>query len=161
MLLLPCKSSFYLFHPTCFALFLTFDLVTCSGPTSQHWFLWRLKNPKPATGFTSSSLVSNSCTHEASFIMISSGFIHVALPLIEFINIIRPANILISHKNIPVIVDFGFAEKYDMSSDTAFHSNLSYGTPEVSFPLVLEFFSSPPVSLPRTSTRFASRHPQI
>ncbi|PPQ85184.1 hypothetical protein CVT25_004191 [Psilocybe cyanescens] len=45
-------------------------------------------------------------------------------------NDIKPANILLSHKNIPVLVDFGFAEKYDMDSDTAFHSNLSYGTPE-------------------------------
>ncbi|KAF9046192.1 kinase-like domain-containing protein [Panaeolus papilionaceus] len=45
-------------------------------------------------------------------------------------NDIKPANILISYKNIPVLVDFGFAEKYDMDSDTAFHSNLSYGTPE-------------------------------
>ncbi|KAF8799033.1 hypothetical protein BYT27DRAFT_7202794 [Phlegmacium glaucopus] len=45
-------------------------------------------------------------------------------------NDIKPANILLSHKNIPVLVDFGFAEKYDMTSDTAFHSNLSYGTPE-------------------------------
>ncbi|KAF9483412.1 kinase-like protein [Pholiota conissans] len=45
-------------------------------------------------------------------------------------NDIKPANILISSKNIPVLVDFGFAEKYDMESDTAFHSNLSYGTPE-------------------------------
>ncbi|KAG6817008.1 hypothetical protein H0H87_000904 [Tephrocybe sp. NHM501043] len=41
-----------------------------------------------------------------------------------------PANILLSHNNIPVLVDFGFAEKYDMKSDIAFHSNLSYGTPE-------------------------------
>ncbi|KAG6914867.1 hypothetical protein DXG01_014842 [Tephrocybe rancida] len=45
-------------------------------------------------------------------------------------NDIKPANILLSHKNIPVLVDFGFAEKYDLKSDTAFHSNLSYGTPE-------------------------------
>ncbi|KAF9525504.1 kinase-like domain-containing protein [Crepidotus variabilis] len=45
-------------------------------------------------------------------------------------NDIKPANILLSHKNIPVLVDFGFAEKYETSSDTAFHSNLSYGTPE-------------------------------
>lgn len=44
----------------------------------------------------------------------------------------RPANILLSSKNIPVLVDFGFAEKYDMKSGTAFHSNLSYGTPEAS-----------------------------
>jgi len=44
----------------------------------------------------------------------------------------RPANILLSPKNIPVLVDFGFAEKYDVGSSEAFHSNLSYGTPEVS-----------------------------
>ncbi|KAG7445820.1 kinase-like protein [Guyanagaster necrorhizus] len=45
-------------------------------------------------------------------------------------NDIKPANILISPKNIPVLVDFGFAEKYDPDSDTAFHSKVSYGTPE-------------------------------
>ncbi|KAK0504145.1 hypothetical protein EDD18DRAFT_1099375 [Armillaria luteobubalina] len=45
-------------------------------------------------------------------------------------NDIKPANILISHKNIPVLVDFGFAEKYDIDSETAFHSKVSYGTPE-------------------------------
>ncbi|KAF9450563.1 kinase-like protein [Macrolepiota fuliginosa MF-IS2] len=45
-------------------------------------------------------------------------------------NDIKPANILLSHKNVPVLVDFGFAEKYDVDSPTAFHSNLSYGTPE-------------------------------
>jgi serine/threonine-protein kinase GIN4 len=31
-----------------------------------------------------------------------------------------------------VLVDFGFAEKYDMGSPKAFRSNLAYGTPEVS-----------------------------
>lgn len=45
-------------------------------------------------------------------------------------NDIKPANILLSYKNIPVLVDFGFAERYDQKSTTAFHSNLSYGTPE-------------------------------
>ncbi|KAK0188110.1 hypothetical protein F5146DRAFT_1062051 [Armillaria mellea] len=45
-------------------------------------------------------------------------------------NDIKPANILISHKNIPVLVDFGFAEKYDINSEKAFHSKVSYGTPE-------------------------------
>lgn len=45
-------------------------------------------------------------------------------------NDIKPANILLDEKNIPVLVDFGFAEKYDSHSGTAFHSNLSYGTPE-------------------------------
>lgn len=52
----------------------------------------------------------------------------LAAPQLSF----RPANILLSTKNIPVLVDFGFAEKYDMKSSTAFHSNLSYGTPEAS-----------------------------
>ena len=32
---------------------------------------------------------------------------------------------------MPVLVDFGFAERYDVNSPEAFHSNLSYGTPEV------------------------------
>ncbi|CAL1712476.1 unnamed protein product [Somion occarium] len=45
-------------------------------------------------------------------------------------NDIKPANILLSAENVPVLVDFGFAERYDMSVSTAFHSNLSYGTPE-------------------------------
>jgi hypothetical protein len=51
------------------------------------------------------------------------------LPLSQLLS--RPANILLSAKNVPVLVDFGFAEKYDLKSSTAFHSNLSYGTPEV------------------------------
>ncbi|KAJ8523229.1 hypothetical protein ONZ45_g266 [Pleurotus djamor] len=46
-------------------------------------------------------------------------------------NDIKPANILLSHKNVPVLVDFGFAERYDLASPKAFHSNLSYGTPEI------------------------------
>ncbi|KAG2125852.1 kinase-like domain-containing protein [Suillus cothurnatus] len=46
-------------------------------------------------------------------------------------NNIKPANILLSHKSTPVLVDFGFAEKYDLSSPKAFHSNLTYGTPEI------------------------------
>ena len=44
----------------------------------------------------------------------------------------RPANILLSTKGIPVLVDFGFAERYDTKSKRAFLSNLAYGTPEVS-----------------------------
>lgn len=44
---------------------------------------------------------------------------------------IRPANILLSDKDVPVLVDFGFAEKYDLGSSKAFRSNLAYGTPEV------------------------------
>ncbi|KZT28346.1 hypothetical protein NEOLEDRAFT_916115 [Neolentinus lepideus HHB14362 ss-1] len=45
-------------------------------------------------------------------------------------NDIKPANILLSKQNVPIIVDFGFAERYDLESSTAFHSNLAYGTPE-------------------------------
>ncbi|KAI0699944.1 hypothetical protein C8T65DRAFT_742293 [Cerioporus squamosus] len=45
-------------------------------------------------------------------------------------NDIKPANILLSNENVPVLVDFGFAERYDLESSEAFHSNLSYGTPE-------------------------------
>ncbi|TBU59232.1 hypothetical protein BD310DRAFT_948155 [Dichomitus squalens] len=45
-------------------------------------------------------------------------------------NDIKPANILLSSENVPVLVDFGFAERYDVSAPEAFHSNLSYGTPE-------------------------------
>lgn len=56
--------------------------------------------------------------------------------------IYRPANILISSKNVPVLVDFGFAEKYDMDSDTAFHSNLSYGTPEVTSAFIRVLYRS-------------------
>jgi len=34
---------------------------------------------------------------------------------------------------VPVLVDFGFAEKYNLNKDAgeAFRSNLTYGTPEV------------------------------
>ncbi|KAF9077512.1 kinase-like domain-containing protein [Rhodocollybia butyracea] len=45
-------------------------------------------------------------------------------------NDIKPANILLSIKGIPVLCDFGFSEAYDLSSSTAFHSKFSYGTPE-------------------------------
>ena len=40
---------------------------------------------------------------------------------------------------MPVLVDFGFAEKYDLENETAFRSNLTYGTPEVSFFLRLVY----------------------
>lgn len=43
----------------------------------------------------------------------------------------RPANILLSDDDVPVLVDFGFAEKYELGSSKAFKSNLAYGTPEV------------------------------
>ena len=52
---------------------------------------------------------------------------------------IRPANILLSELQVPVLVDFGFAEKYDLEDETAFRSNLTYGTPEVGFVLPLVY----------------------
>ncbi|GJJ13306.1 hypothetical protein Clacol_007558 [Clathrus columnatus] len=47
-------------------------------------------------------------------------------------NDIKPANILLTAAEppTPVLVDFGFAEKYDPRSSKAFLSNLAYGTPE-------------------------------
>ncbi|KAH9032816.1 kinase-like protein [Lactarius hengduanensis] len=45
-------------------------------------------------------------------------------------NDIKPANILLSERQVPVLVDFGFAEKYDWEGTKAFSSNLTYGTPE-------------------------------
>lgn len=38
---------------------------------------------------------------------------------------------MISSKNVPVLIDFGFAERYDASAPEPFVSNLHYGTPEV------------------------------
>ncbi|KAH6912813.1 CAMK/CAMKL/MARK protein kinase [Coprinopsis sp. MPI-PUGE-AT-0042] len=45
-------------------------------------------------------------------------------------NDIKPANILLTNKNVPVLVDYGFAEKNDPEDETSFHSSLAYGTPE-------------------------------
>ncbi|KAG2109417.1 kinase-like domain-containing protein [Suillus cothurnatus] len=49
-------------------------------------------------------------------------------------NDIKPANILLSHKSTPVLVDFGFAEKYDLSSPKAFHI-ISLHNALVAFPM--------------------------
>jgi serine/threonine protein kinase len=44
---------------------------------------------------------------------------------------LRPANILLSQDEIPVLVDFGFAERCsNFAAPTSFQSNLAYGTPE-------------------------------
>jgi len=43
----------------------------------------------------------------------------------------RPANILLTAASTPVLVDFGFAQRYDRTKPDAFVSKLSYGTPEV------------------------------
>ena len=39
---------------------------------------------------------------------------------------------MLTTRNVPVLIDFGFGEVYDLTSPEAFHSNLKYGTPEVS-----------------------------
>ena len=38
---------------------------------------------------------------------------------------------MLTTRNVPVLIDFGFGEVYDLTSPEAFHSNLKYGTPEV------------------------------
>ena len=50
---------------------------------------------------------------------------------------LRPANILLSERQVPVLVDFGFSEKYDLEDEKAFRSNLTYGTPEVCLSFLL------------------------
>ncbi|CAE6498339.1 unnamed protein product [Rhizoctonia solani] len=47
-------------------------------------------------------------------------------------NDIKPANIILTGGSspMPVLVDFGFAEHYTLTSRHAFQSNLAYGTPE-------------------------------
>ncbi|KAH8925848.1 kinase-like protein [Atractiella rhizophila] len=49
-------------------------------------------------------------------------------------NDIKPANILLSEDDEPILVDFGFAQSYDLSGEgareKAFKSSLSWGTPE-------------------------------
>ncbi|EJD40487.1 kinase-like protein [Auricularia subglabra TFB-10046 SS5] len=45
-------------------------------------------------------------------------------------NDIKPANILLTPEDAPVLVDFGFAQRYEPDADGAFVSKLSYGTPE-------------------------------
>ena len=49
-------------------------------------------------------------------------------------NDIKPANVLLSHNDVPVLVDFGFAQKWDVGARGTFLSSISWGTPEVSAP---------------------------
>ncbi|ORX37068.1 hypothetical protein BD324DRAFT_424119 [Kockovaella imperatae] len=45
-------------------------------------------------------------------------------------NDIKPANVLLSYNDIPVLVDFGFAQKWDLRERGSFLSSISWGTPE-------------------------------
>lgn len=47
-------------------------------------------------------------------------------------NDIKPANVLLSHNDIPILVDFGFAQKWEVGVRGSFLSSISWGTPEVS-----------------------------
>ena len=46
-------------------------------------------------------------------------------------NDIKPANVLISYNDVPVLVDFGFANKSQGQGRGDFLSTLAWGTPEV------------------------------
>lgn len=67
----------------------------------------------------------------------------------------RPANILLSDEDVPVLVDFGFAEKYDLGSSNAFRSNLAYGTPEVNYGMFIRICArlTSPILVSFTGTR--------
>jgi len=49
-------------------------------------------------------------------------------------NDIKPSNVMLSYTDVPVLVDFGFATRWDMRSRNPFLSTISWGTPEVSRP---------------------------
>lgn len=46
-------------------------------------------------------------------------------------NDIKPANIMMSYSNVPVLIDFGFAHSFDLQQKDAFWTTTSWGTPEV------------------------------
>lgn len=46
---------------------------------------------------------------------------------------IKPSNILLSKEDRPILIDFGFAQHYDVEHPAAFLSSLSWGTPGAFF----------------------------
>lgn len=94
--------------------------------------LLKSRRTKLESGSVACYLLRCSCIAGVLYIMTSSTFHHIhdiASCLLCYFS--RPANILLSKRKIPVLVDFGFAERYDTTSKRAFLSNLAYGTPEV------------------------------
>lgn len=86
-------------------------------------------NHWPNSGSNRCFPVLNFFTHGVSSITISSKeHYHFSIQVSHPTS--RPANILLSEEEVPVLVDFGFAEKYELDSSKAFKSNLAYGTPE-------------------------------
>lgn len=67
-------------------------------------------------------------------------------------NDIKPANVLISYSDVPVIVDFGFANKWDVGGRGSFLSTISWGTPEVSRVLMVPERETTDGAVPRPST---------
>jgi protein-serine/threonine kinase len=57
-------------------------------------------------------------------------------------NDIKPANVMLSFSDVPTLVDFGFANKWQLDGRSAFLSNITWGTPEVCPFEVLELMSS-------------------
>lgn len=47
-------------------------------------------------------------------------------------NDIKPANVVMAYPDVPVLIDFGFAIKYEAGDRSRFLSSSSWGTPEVS-----------------------------
>jgi protein-serine/threonine kinase len=72
-------------------------------------------------------------------------------------NDIKPANVLLSHNDVPVLVDFGFAQKWDVGQRGSFLSTISWGTPEVSYLFIRqEEPADMPVSRPSSGSGFAA-----
>ena len=70
--------------------------------------------------------------HERGVIHNDVKYIYFMFSLLKSLDTIyRPANIMLSQSRVPILVDFGFAEKYDTGSANAFHSDLTYRTPGV------------------------------
>lgn len=104
-------------------------LTPCIGSIFPHLFLSRSASNTARNGSARFSRASNFCINAALSTMISSTC--PKEPHFQKLTVLsRPANILLTFENVPVLVDFGFAEHYDLQSAKAFHSNLSYGTPE-------------------------------